>query len=38
MSTSILYHAFGIKGVHYESTSYEGNAVIMKVHPVNEHL
>ena len=28
MSTSVLYHAFQIKGVKYNSTSYEGNRII----------
>jgi len=29
MSTSILYHAFGLKGVAYHSTMYIGNSVIL---------
>ncbi len=28
MSTSILYHAFGLKGIEYQSTRYIGNYVI----------
>ncbi len=28
MSRSLLYHAFGIKGVSYRSTEYIGNTVI----------
>ena len=28
MSTSILYHAFGLKGIQYQSTRYIGNYVI----------
>ena len=31
MSTSLVYHAFGIRGYHHESTSYEGGAVIFTV-------
>ena len=29
MSTSLLYHAFNLKGVEYQSTHYLGNAVIL---------
>lgn len=29
MSTSILYHAFGLKGIHYESTHYFGDSVLV---------
>jgi len=28
MSTSVLYHAFQIDGVKYNSTSYEGNTIV----------
>jgi transposase len=28
MSTSLLYHAFGLKGVKYHSTEFIGNAII----------
>ena len=31
MSTSLLYHAFGIRGYHHVSTRYEGGAVIFTV-------
>lgn len=30
MSTSILYHAFGLKGIHYTSTHYSSDAVILR--------
>jgi transposase len=28
MSTSILYHAYGIRGVHHKSTEFSGNSII----------
>jgi len=31
MSTSILYHAFNLKGVEFESTEFLGNAIIFSV-------
>jgi len=31
MSTSLLYHAFNIKGVEYRSTDFLGNAIIFCV-------
>ena len=34
MSTSLLYHAFGLKGYRYKRTSYEGGAVVFVVEPV----
>jgi len=38
MSTSILYHAFGIKGIHYESTSYKGDAIVISARLTNQHI
>lgn len=38
MSTSILYHAFGIKGIHYESTSYEGDAIVISARLTDQHI
>ena len=31
MSTSLLYHAFGIQGYHYVNTGYRGGAVIFTI-------
>lgn len=31
MSTSLLYHAFGIRGYHYLNTEYQGGAVIFTI-------
>lgn len=31
MSTSLLYHAFGIRGYHYVKTAYEGGQVIFTI-------
>jgi transposase len=31
MSTSLLYHGFGIRGYHYEKTAYEGGQVIFTI-------
>src|SRR3954467_14498088 len=31
MSTSLLYHAFGIRGYEYTRTRYEGGAVIFSI-------
>jgi hypothetical protein len=30
MSTSILYHAFGLKGIRYTSTHYRSDTVILR--------
>ncbi|NOX79639.1 MAG: ISL3 family transposase [Deltaproteobacteria bacterium] len=38
MSMSILYHAFGIKGVTYRSTYYLGNAVFFRVETTDHHV
>jgi transposase len=32
MSTSLLYHAFGIRGYHYSRTEYQGGRVIFTIH------
>ena len=36
MSQSILYHAFGIKGLTYRSTDYIGIAVIFNVETTDQ--
>jgi len=38
MSQSTLYHAFGIRGVTYRSTSFLGNAIIFNVETTNRHV
>ena len=38
MSMSILYHAFGIKGVTYRSTYYLGNAVLFRVETTDHYV
>lgn len=38
MSQSILYHAFGIKGVTYRSIDYLGNSIIFNVETTNRHV
>ena len=30
MSTSILYHAFGLRGIHYEATRYFGDCILIE--------
>jgi transposase len=37
MSTSLLYHAFGVKAYEYERTRYEGGAVIFDLVPSHVH-
>jgi transposase len=32
MSTSLLYHAFGIRGYHYTRTDYQGGQTIFSIH------
>jgi transposase len=32
MSTSLLSHAFGIRGYHYTRTDYQGGQVIFSIH------
>lgn len=38
MSTSVLYHAFQIEGVKYNSTSYEGHDIIFHADIADTHL
>ena len=38
MSTSLLYHAFGIRGYKYMNTRYEKGAVIFSIHQPNQQL
>src|SRR5438128_1270302 len=38
MSTSVLYHAFQIEGVKYNSTSYEGRDIVFHADVVDTHL
>jgi len=38
MSTSLLYHAFGVRGYQYGRTFYEGGAVIFSVHQEDHTL
>lgn len=38
MSQSVLYHAFGVKGVTYRSTNYVGNAIIFNVETTNRYI
>ena len=36
MSTSLLYHAFGVRGYQYQSTEYAGGAVIFRITQARE--
>ncbi len=38
MSTSILYHAFGLKGIRYKATRYEGEYLIFEVEMVTKDI
>ena len=38
MSQTLLYHAFGIKGVTYRNTQVLGNALIFSVETTSHHL
>ena len=38
MSTSILYHAFQIEGVKYNSTSFEGRNIVFQAEIADSHL
>ncbi len=38
MSTSILYHAYNLKGVHYKATTYEGNSLVFAAEMTGEHI
>ncbi len=38
MSTSILYHAFGLKGIHSEATHYLGDSVLISCRMLHEKI
>lgn len=38
MSTSLLYHGFGVRGYEYARTQYEGGAVTFTLHQQPERL
>jgi len=38
MSTSLLYHAFNLKGVEYRSTKFVGNAIIFSVEMIDKFM
>jgi transposase len=38
MSTSLLYHAFGLKGVEFQSTKFVGSAVILSAKMTNKFI
>jgi hypothetical protein len=38
MSTSLLYHGFGIRGYGYVKTEHEGGKVLFAVRQHTEHL
>lgn len=38
MSTSLLYHAFGIRGYHYLSTRYEGGEIVVRIEAPRDSL
>jgi len=38
MSTSLLYHAFGIRGYHYVRADYESESVVFHIKPNNQAL
>jgi transposase len=38
VSSSLLYHAFGLRGYHYERTQYKGNDVIFGIRPAARRL
>lgn len=38
MSTSILYHAFGLKGIHYEFTRHEGDCIVIGARLTDQHI
>jgi len=38
MSTSLLYHAYGLRKHEYLGSEYKGNTVILKVRTKKEHL
>lgn len=38
MSTSILYHAFGLKSVHYEATHFSGDSITINAQMTDQHV
>jgi len=38
MSTSLLYHGFGIRGYHHQRTTYERGSVIFKIQQKRQNL
>jgi transposase len=38
MSTSILYHAYGIRGVHHKSTKFSGNSIIFNAQVTDQFV
>lgn len=38
MSTSILYHAFGVRGIHYESTHYFGDCISINARMTDQFI
>ena len=38
MSTSTLYHAFGLKGIRYKATRYEGEYLIFEAEMVTKDI
>ncbi len=38
MSTSILYHAFGLKGIHYEATRYFGDSIMIRARMSDQYV
>lgn len=38
MSTSILYHAFGLKGIHYESTHFLGDCIYINARMTDQYV
>jgi len=38
MSTSTLYHAFGLKGIRYKATRYEGEYLIFEAEMVTKEI
>jgi transposase len=38
MSTSILYHAFAVRGIHYESTRYFGDCILISCRMTDQYV
>ncbi len=38
MSTSILYHAFGLKGIHYESSHFSGDCIYINAQMTDQYV